>query len=374
MWMTRLKFVAVVSVVLATLVFSGGLLGYQLLTSAAPLPDDANPRTDRPIKPMLLHTLNPKARGRLPVAFAPDGKLLATGSGPSLRLWDPVAGREVRVLDTPLGKAGRGWVNSLAFSPDGQTLAAAGQSKTIVLWDPSKGEIRRQLEAADSIESVAFSPDGKLLLAGGPAGVLQLWDVAAGKIVRPFDEHKGLRSLAMAPDGKWAASCGDGLTVRLWEVSTGKMVQELYCGEPVKPRVGPIIGGPPTPVARIHSAVFSPDSATLATANNDGSLWLWEVASGKKLREITGRTGTFLGICAVAFTPDGKVLATADGQRKTVRLWETSTGKELAEVAGDAEIGSVALSSKGGLLAASSNDPSGAGSPAVRVWRLTGGN
>src|SRR5262249_4108692 len=159
-------------------------------------------------------------------------------------LWDPSGGRELRVLETPLGKAGRGWIHSLAFSSDGQTLAAAGQSKTIVLWDPHKGEIRRQLEAADYIESVAFSPDGQFLLAGGRAGALQRWDVTAGKIVCPFGEHKGLRSLAIAPNGTWAASCGGGLTVRLWEISTGKMLREFYCGEPPKPRVGPIIGGP----------------------------------------------------------------------------------------------------------------------------------
>src|SRR5262245_40519123 len=100
------------------------------------------------------------------------------------------------------------------------------------------------------------------------------------------------------PNGKWAASCGGGLTVRLSEVSTGKMLREWYCGEPPKPRVGPIIGGPPTVGATIHSVVFSPGSATLGTGNNDGSLWLWDVTGGKKLREITEGTHPLLGICA----------------------------------------------------------------------------
>jgi len=334
-------------------------------------PEGAGP--DRPIKPVLLHSLAAKASGMVPVAFAPDGKLLATGEGPDVRLWDPVAGKALRVLTA---KEQQQRINSLAFSSDGQTLAAASDSKTIVLWDPTKGEVRRQLDTTDSaIDSVAFSPDGKQLLTGGRTGGVQLWDIASGKVVRPFGEQKGwVMSVAIAPDGKLAASSGQGENVRLWEVSTGKMIRQLE-SKPAGVDVVPI-GAVTRPMSAVRCVAFSPDGTTLAADNNDGSIWLWDVAAGKKLKEIGKHGPPFwpsMGIRALAFTPNGKALAAAGGLR-TFQIWETATGKELTQVAGTADteryFGTgpqvlwVALTANGRQLASGCTDGT------IRVWSL----
>ncbi|MFD5422242.1 trypsin-like peptidase domain-containing protein [Streptomyces sp. NPDC127069] len=276
------------------------------------------------------------------VAFSPDGKTLATGSSDeTVRLWDTATGKEVHA---PL--TGTGPVQSVAFSPDGKTLATG--SYEVQVWDVATGkEVRTFLTGDTPVQSVVFSPDGKTLAAGSADQTVRLWDPATGKEVRaPLTGHSGaVYSVAFSPDGKTLATGSDHNAVRLWDTATGKEVRAPLTGH----------------TDPVWSVAFSPDGKTLATGSADQTVRLWDPATGKEVRApLTGHTNA---VYSVAFSPDGKTLA-AGSADQTVRLWDPATGKEVrAPLTGHTDtVQSVAFSPDGKTLATGSYDHT------VRLW------
>jgi WD40 repeat protein len=159
------------------------------------------------------------------LAFSPDSKSLATYDNEAVREWDLSTGKERRALGRP-GLT----INSLAYSPDGRTLAGADFGGIVTLWDTPSGKIRATLrhEGGRHVQSVAFSPDGQTLAAGlgdrdievREPGEVVLWDVATGQQRLVLRGHReGVFGIAFSPDGRTLASgSGDG-TVRLWDLS-----------------------------------------------------------------------------------------------------------------------------------------------------------
>ena len=181
-----------------------------------------------------LRTLEGHSAEVLSVAFSPDGKTLASGSRKgTIKLWDVSTGTELRTL-TPMAKYlirtrpgasdenGFAAVFSVAFSPDGKTLASGSEDNTVKLWDVSTGaELRTLTGHSESVESVAFSTNGKILVSGSLDKTVKLWDVSTGTEVRTLRHSDFVRSVAFSPDGKILASGSDDETVKLWNVSTG---------------------------------------------------------------------------------------------------------------------------------------------------------
>ena len=145
------------------------------------------------------------------VAFSPDGQTLASGAGDwKIKLWDVASGRELRTL-IGHGRA----VCSISFSPDGQTLASGSRDKTINLWDVASGAKLRTLTGQGVVNSVAFSPDGQILASGSEDCTIKLWDVASGEELRTLSRFGGheraVTSVAFSPDGRTLASGIGGL-------------------------------------------------------------------------------------------------------------------------------------------------------------------
>jgi RNA polymerase sigma factor (sigma-70 family) len=198
----------------------------------------------------------------LVVAFAPDGKCLASG-GSTIRLWDVASGREVRQLQ------GHETTASLAFSPDGKFLASEGGfDRTLCLWDVSSGrELRRFRIDEGYFSRVAFSPDGKTLASGSPGGV-RLWETATAMVrCEAKGPAAGVLSLAFSPDGKVLAAAGCDHAVHLWDTATGERLGTLQGHE-----------------AAVWSVAFAPDGKTLVSASQDTTALVWDVGRAANVK------------------------------------------------------------------------------------------
>ena len=168
-------------------------------------------------------------------------------------------------LNLPEGataRLGKGWISEIAYSPDG-TLLAVASSIGIWIYDAQTGEALDLLTGhTDGVWSVAFSPDGNTLASGSYDDTVRLWDANTGRHLRTLTGHTHrVESVAFSPDGNTLASGSYDDTVRLWDANTGRHLRTLT-GH----------------TDRVGSVAFSPDGNTLASGSWDGTVLLWELA------------------------------------------------------------------------------------------------
>jgi WD40 repeat protein len=250
----------------------------------------------------------------LALAFSPDGTTMAlAGEDPVVALRDSSGNRTRASLSghtEPL--------TCLAFSPDGTTLAGGGFDRNVRLWDLADAAERTALAGhAGWVFAVAFSPDGATLASAGQDKTVKLWDVASGRALATLSGHSGpVRALAFSPDGTALASAGADRAVRLWDVA-GRSPRGEWNGHR----------------GAVRALAFSPDGTTLASASEDHTVRLWDVATGRPRATLAGHTDMIL---ALAFSPRGTALVSG-GYDGTVRIWHPSGVAPVATLRGHAE-------------------------------------
>jgi len=300
------------------------------------------------------------------VAFSPDGRTLATGirgdnpAAPGvLKLWDVATGVQQAAMT---GHASG--ISAVAFSPDGRTVATGGLDNTVRVWDVETRALRSTLRGHRSwVVETVFSPDGKTLASSAAvdrtlgatldSDEIRLWDVETGQergVLRFQNlDRTDIYALAFSPDGNGLVTGSSHMDrdsgqltgrLTLWDLATGE-TELIY-----RDRVGPIL-----------AVAFSPDGKTLASGGFSRIPRLWDVASGDRLHQLPRQRDW---VYALAFSPDGEILVTGAGNTRartrtspgTLTLWDAASGTMITTIDTDNHgVTSVAFSPDGRQLA-----------------------
>ncbi len=249
--------------------------------------------------------------------------------------WNAKIGSRLRTL-----AAGHmGEVYSVAYSPDGLTIASGSGDGTIRIWNAQTGALLRTLtghtdrfpiafliKTHTSIYSVAYSPYGRTIARGNGDGTIRIWNAQTETLLRTLTGHTDrVCSVAYSPDGRTIASGSEDRTVRIWNAETGKLLRTLR-GH----------------TEWVSSVAYSPDGLTIASVSGGGTIRIWNAETGKLLRTLRGHSG---GIYSVAYSPDGQTIACSGAVLSDdlsirvpvisaceVQIWNAETGELLRKL------------------------------------------
>ena len=292
------------------------------------------------------------------IAFSQDGSRLVTGGA-----WEYVSLWDVSTVEQLYNMADGEPINSVAYSPDGKTIACGIDDGTIQIWDTSTGKLHNSIKGHldSSIFSAAFSPDGNTLACGAASKVL-FWNLHTYEHLKTTKEpHCNVVDIEYSPDGKIFATVGNSMKARLWDGQTGRFLgsfignHEKYFYSAYRHR------------EKFTAVSFSPDGSILATGDTDNEVCLWEIHTGEQYligEQIATFTDHAETVTSVAFSPDGKTLASASLD-KTIRLWDVKARKHLKLLTGHEKgVNVLAFSPDGNILASSGEDGT------IRLWKI----
>jgi WD40 repeat protein len=257
------------------------------------------------------HTLAGFAGPVTSLAFSRDGRLLAVAGGASgqfgeIQLWDVRSRKRVRTL-----KGHRDAIYSVAFSPDGRTLAAASYDRLVSLWSTTGGPPRMLKDHIDAVYAVAFSPDGRRVASASGDRTIKVWDVASGRRLYTLSEPAAEQyAVAFSPDGRRLAAAGADKMLRIWNVT---------------PVGGSLSGSAFAHEGEVLRVLFTPDGRSLLTTGEDRRVKVWDVATLTE-RRVLERQPDWAP--ALALSPDARRLAIGrlDG---SLAVYDFATGRRL---------------------------------------------
>lgn len=302
------------------------------------------------------------------LTFSPDGKTLASGDAAGeIRLWNIGAGGDQLTLPRLLGNiTGKGKpivdnpaltehkrsIEALAFNVEGTTLVSASRDTTIRLWDVDTRSPDLMIEGhTEAIKALGFLKDGKTLANGSSDCTLRLWDpeTQAQQLI-PIKHQWSALDFAVSQDGKTVAIGSVGNSVRLWHADTGDVIATFKT----------------THKGNINAVTFSADDKMLASGSRGGTVELWDVQNQQRITTLRGHTDE---IRVLAFSPDGKTVATAAKGETIIVLWDVidigrKTGLFAEQIT---ETGAVAFSPDGKTVVSGHRDGG------INLWDVTTG-
>jgi WD40 repeat protein len=320
----------------------------------------------------VLRILSGHEAGVKTIAFDKDGRRVVTASQDgTARIWEAETGKPLRSLT---GHAGS--VNDAAFGPDGSSVLTAGDDGTARVWNAQDGrETLRFEKHRGPVRCAAFNPFVDQAASGEHDGTILIWDTKTGKVHRKLAAHSGpVQALSYSLSFARLASAGEDATVKVWSPQDGKQttvlqghVNPVWDVEWSRPSGAHLISAGEDRTAKVWmpgtaetwkeiqtlrghtagvtAAGLGPEGQQAATAGKDGTVRIWDVASGRELHRLQGHTAAVTGI---TFSPDGRRLATA-GEDQTGRIWDLTAnqGQVVVEVPGAHQLGGVAVSPDG---------------------------
>lgn len=303
------------------------------------------------------------------VAVSPDGKTVAASRGNQVHLYDGKKGEHLKTLVDPKLKTADGkeakaahisLVESMAFSPDGQTLAT-GSFQELTLWAVETGEPTKRVSGfADRVTAIAYSPDGKLFATGGGAptedGEIKVFD-AAGKLAHEIKNGHSDTVFAVAfhRSGTLLATAGADKFVKVFELPNEGFGWPLGPG-PTAPRFVRAFEGH---THHVMGVGWTPDGKKLASCGADNFVKVWDYEKGEKIRDMQGHQKQVTQLAFVGKTPQ---FVTASGDA-SVRMWNADNGGNVRQFGGATDyLYAVSASTDGDVVA------SGGEEGVVRVY------
>jgi WD40 repeat protein/serine/threonine protein kinase len=269
------------------------------------------------------------------VAFSPDGQVVAAAYDDRIMFWQATTGQPIRQIDSVVNRP------RITFNPTGDQFATtvSEEHSRLVIWDFASGEVLREFERGSYIEDLVYTADGSTILIASKAGLLTLVDAQTGQVIREFQNYLEpdsgwLRYINLSPDGTQViAASYDSTTLPVWDFESGVLVENYSYG-------------------LVLASEFHPQNGTVLI----GDMTILRTVDPQTGAVLRSNTGHERGILDLAITSDG-ARAVTTGVDETIRVWDLQGGQVVRRFTGpQASLGEVSLSPDGQTMLVGSFD------------------